>query len=205
MNNKLFIKIVIITSLLYILFYILYPCLYDGWDDAILTLISAGYFNVDSNPDHHLIFINSIIGRILSSLYSINNEIEWYFIHLFILQIISTSILYYILSLRFKDLLSKILLAFLLFSLVVLFLIKMQFTTTAYMLCASGYILLLHSLDNKLLSFRVIFSIILIVYSYLIRPEVMISTTAIFLPIFIFQKNKKKMFLIYMPIMTLVV
>ncbi len=202
-----FYKILFSTTILYVIFYLLYPCLYDGWDDSILTLISSGYFNIDSKPDFHLIFINTIIGQFLSFLYSLNKNIEWYFLHLFILQIISTSTIYYILSLRFKTFLSKVFLAILLFSFSSMFLMKMQFTTTAYMLCASGYILLLHTLDNKfnLKSFKLLSSIFLIVYSYLIRPEVVFSTTALFVPVFLLHRNLRILVPIVLTILGIII
>ena len=202
-----FYKILFSTTILYVIFYLLFPCLYDGWDDSILTLISSGYFNIDSKPDFHLIFINTIIGQFLSFLYSLNKNIEWYFLHLFILQIISTSTIYYVLSLRFKTFLSKVFLAILLFSFSSMFLMKMQFTTTAYMLCASGYILLLHTLDNKfnLKSFKLLSSIFLIVYSYLIRPEVVFSTTALFVPVFLLHRNLRILVPIVLTILGIII
>lgn len=195
-NNKKtsFGKIILSTLILYSFFYIVYPCLFEVNDDVINILITSGYFSVDSTPSHHTVFISSIIGYILQFLYSLNKSVEWYFVNFFLLQILSVSIIYYILINKLSKSIIRIFFTVFFYCFTLYFLYRIQFTTTAYLVCIAGFLLLINTIDNKSQN-KIIYitSVFLIVYAYLIRVEVFISTLIIFSPLIVLNKNIKKL------------
>jgi hypothetical protein len=122
------------VALLMALYVRMVPIRFETNDDAAMLLIASGAYT--GNPDHHLIFINVIIGGFLSALYKISTQVEFYTLFLLAMHVYATSVIF----MHLKNLALKGLFFYSLVALLVIFemniLAKLQFTTT------SGYLAL---------------------------------------------------------------
>lgn len=194
------------VTLFYVAFYVAFPVTFEDNDDVMMLMISSGIFT--GFPDEHLIFTNILIGYVLKFFYSITTSIEWYSLHLMLAHIIALSIIITVL-LEIKTTLNKFgvltsLITLLVFS--TYFILRIQFTTTAFFLATAGFLLLYHIfLDNTRLNLkRIIVIVILIVWASLIRFEVLFAVCIVLFPFFV-VKLKNKFFFLLSSLITVII
>jgi hypothetical protein len=155
------------------------PIRFEENDDVVMLLLASG--NYTGNFESNLVFINPIYGAIVSSLYFISKEIEWYTVLFVSFHLLSfTVILDKIIQLKIHSFLNlSLVILFTVFELN--FLVYLQFTTVAIMLTIAGLILY-HGEKRK----QLIPSFLFILIAALIRPEVTFLILIFVLPYFFY-------------------
>jgi hypothetical protein len=164
------------------------PIRFEENDDVVMLLLASG--NYTGNFESNLVFINPIYGAIVSSLYSISKELEWYTVLFVSFHLLSfTVVLHKIIQLKIH---SFLILGFvILFTVFELnFLVYLQFTTVAIMLTIAGLILY-HGEKRK----QLIPSFLFILIAALIRPEVTLLILIFVLPYFFYTSYITKFYL----------
>ena len=118
------------------------PMQYDVNDDVMMCMIANGTYS--GTPDGHLVYINVIYGYVLAWLYGQTTAIEWYTLSFVVLQILSMSVLCYnLLTIPNRARWERALWLLLVYVLWARFIVSLQFTTTAGLVCLAGCVLLL--------------------------------------------------------------
>ena len=179
------------------------PFRFEENDDVVMLLLASG--NYTGEFESNLIFINPIYGALVSFLYKFIKGIEWYTLLFLLFHFLSLSILSYkILNYNIPTFFKGVLLLF--FSVISLnFVMYLQFTTVALMLCLSAILIILNS--NKRIS--MFLGVGLIILSSLIRAEIVLLMLAASIPYLMFtflkvKKYKKALFSIVLLIIPLV-
>lgn len=184
-----------------LLYFVFFHIIYEQNDDLAIQFIANGYFTGTS--DFHLVFINVIIGHFLSFLYTHFSGVEWYSLLMIALVLLSFfSNLFCITT--FEKGYKKLLLASLNL-LLVYFFSRMQFSYTAGFLAVSAVILQVYGFWHQKNSL-IVFSLLLLLLSSLVRFEMFIFTYVPFFLVFIF--DIKKIFkpkIIYLGLLIIVV
>lgn len=178
---------ILLISVLYCLFFLLLVPKYATNDDVKLTMIASGT-SIVSRPDEHLLFTNVIAGQILKRLYIMGPDVPWYGIYIFSVHAVSTFCLLYCIASSGLSLTRFVF--FLSFFLIVQmkFLIDPQFTTTAFMAALSGVFMFACSLqDEKTNAGMLTASGVLLFISSLIRMEMLMLTSLLFLPMLVME------------------
>lgn len=141
-------KGVFILNFIILLTYVLSGCMkYEVSDDFIMEMMVSGAYT--GKPSPYIMFMNPIIGILLSSLYNIFGKFNWYFLFQIAIIFLSLCVLtYYFLKWNKSN--SNILLVFifLLFFTNDLYLL-VQFTKTATLAICAGTVILLDSLMHN--------------------------------------------------------
>ena len=161
------------------------PIRFEENDDVVMLLLASG--NYTGNFESNLIFINPIYGAVVSSLYHLSKEIEWYTLLFLLFHVLSFTVVIH-------KLITLILQPIFIISLVILFsvlelnfLMYLQFTTVAIMLTVAGVIL--YHKEKRIQS---IFSFLMILFAAFIRPEVTLLILIFVLPYFIYTTFRLK-------------
>lgn len=165
----IFIISVSINVLLFTLFFCFISPRFQTNDDIAIMEFAAGMRT--GQPSEYLIYINVIIGKLLSFLYLNFPFVNWYPIFFYLIHFISMTIILYCFLLNKKNIYG-VLIFLLVFSFLELYLLtNLQFTTTAFIAGLAGFILLITYLDEKGKKFypAMIISILLLTVSGLIR------------------------------------
>lgn len=121
------------------------PPAYQTNDDAIMNLIAAGQV-ITLEPDEHLFCTNVIIGKLLKTLYVRYPDFHWYGWYLMTTQWVATiALLYCFMQPNYNRLRLLCFLAYFLTA-GILFIVNLQFTTTASLSGFAGAMLLLQLL-----------------------------------------------------------
>ena len=171
------------VNLLFLLFFAtVFYCQFETNDDYAMKMIASGAFG---SPDSHLIYINSFIGYILKTFYTLTPHIPWYEVFQFLLILISLSAVMYVLINRESNNLYLILLLMTVFLSAHSLYTTLQFTRTASILAIAGYLLLDDSI-RKRRKIGIASSIVLIIFSSMIRQNqflvMSLLCTTVFLP-----------------------
>ena len=171
-------KIIVLLSSIAIFFLFLHflTLNYETNDDPLMLLISSGALT--GSPDEHLQCINIIIGYILKGLYTAMPGMNWYSlflltVHFCSLILIVTATIYNRNATRFQWA-AFIMILFLGYE--ALFLVKLQFTATAFV-CGFAAIYCIFSVFKK--KYKLTLFLVFFILAFLIRKEV-------FLPLMIF-------------------
>jgi hypothetical protein len=173
-TEKPFLPIFIFTSVFFIIAAYLLPIRFEENDDVVMLLIASG--KITGTPEFFLVFINSIYGFFVSSLYKILPSVEWYTVLFSILHIVSLSIIVLDVIKRNNPLLLKLSIVFLFFIFEFLLIQKFQFTTTAGLTSLAGLVLISNTK-------KIIGGITLFVIASLIRFEAAFLVLLVFSPI----------------------
>jgi len=168
----IFIISIIINAVLFALFFYLITPVFQTNDDIAMMEFASG--RTTGQPSEYLIYINVIIGKLLSFLYLNFPKINWYPIFFYFIHFVSLTVILYCLSLEKRNIYS-ISIYLLLFSFLELYLLmNLQFTTTAFIAGLGGFILLLTYLNVKGKRFYLAMagSIVLLTISGFIRRNV---------------------------------
>lgn len=168
--------IFMLTSIsLTIITLILLRCDYAANDDFYMMLIASGEYGSDSQ---YLIFINIIIGYFLKMLYSIVPTFNWYVA----VQLGSVIICFWILSFyilkNFEWIPACIIKTIMFLCFEIPFYTSIQFSQTAVVLCATGYVLLYYGCHAKRKSVTII-AVIILLFGGLYREGLYKLTTVL--------------------------
>ena len=161
-----------------------------------MEMIACGAYG---KPDYHLIYINVIIGFVISSLYTLIHSIPWYGLMHIIMAILSLSAIMYVFLNR-ENKLAKVMAIAIIFIISYEAYTKVQFTKTAAYLATAGYILIAYSFESEDRLKKQISGIFFLVNSFMIRTGMFLGCSAVclgcLLPVLFnsiknFKKNKK--------------
>lgn len=186
------VRIISIGVLSFFLLLCILTLSYETNDDVIMMFISSG--TLTNNPSEYLVFINIIIGKLLKFLYNTFPTLNWYSYFMVFIHFISSTVI--LISYVYKKERLKIeIVAFMMvlyMGFVSLFLVKLQFTSTAFVCGIAGLLLLYSNVPTRL---KIMSSLLLISISFLIRKDTFIPLIIFYLPYFIllFKTNTKKL------------
>ena len=130
----------LINGILFSLFFLFFTPRFAINDDPAMMSIASG--ELLGEPNEHLIFINVIIGHFLKFMYTVLPQLNWYILLFYFCHFVAMTVIFYV-FLRNSLTLCNLLLYFLLFVFIeVNFLTNLHFTTTAFVLGISGFLLL---------------------------------------------------------------
>ena len=185
LTNKWF--LLLMNTLFFIMMAIVLPIHFETDDDVTMCQIANGRFS--GNTDAHLVFINAILGWLISSLYRVTRVVEWYTLVLCIFHVLAFSgIIYFVINdIRIHRVLKFVFILFV-YTLWIRIIVGFQFTTTAGALCCCGCMALLRpSKKCKALGVMSVF------IASLVRFQVAGLVGLLFIPFFVadFLQNKK--------------
>lgn len=163
------------TSILFIALAIILPIKFEDNDDIVMLLFASGQYT--GIPEFRLVFINSIFGYFLKTLYTLTNKIEWYSVIFSIIHIISTSLILWKLFKTKSTLIWKLLFAIIFITFQARLITQFQFTTTAAIVSLAGLILFSETIRRQW-----ILGIVLFCIGTLIRFESAILVLIIYSP-----------------------
>lgn len=138
----------VINFLIYFLFVFLITPVYRSNDDIIVNLISAGFFDKESNE--FLLFSNILFGKFLKVLYSYFPQFNWYLILLLFTQFTSSIlVLYYLLRVK-NGVLTIVLYLCVAFIFNVNFFAGINFTSTSIIALIASFIIIYFSINNSI-------------------------------------------------------
>lgn len=177
--------------------YIAFPS-FETPDDFHMMYTASGFRT--GTPSEYLVFTNIIIGKALKFMYNSFSGINWYSIYLYLTHFLAMTVLiscFLIHKFRWTNFL-KFLILFLAFELPLL--MKLQFTSSAFVIGMSGIVLLITTLKEKRNIWFLSASIILFVISGLIRPQVFLLILLLTLPFMIlkFRESKTSQILVFL-------
>lgn len=143
-TKRRFVCILIFNILFVTLLQVFAPIGFETNDDIGMAHLASG--KVLGHNEYHLPFINVSLGWILAKLYEIIPCIEWYTLMLIAFHVISVTIItHFILNnLLQRTKLKGILSILILYIFEILWLLQLQFTTTAAMLATAGLVVILN-------------------------------------------------------------
>jgi hypothetical protein len=166
---------------------------YGANDDYYMMLIASG--QIDGLPNPHLVYSNVLIGKILTSLYGLTLDINWYSIYLLLALFISCLILLRAILNQSKEQSVPYLLLAIFFLFVPRMFFTVNFTSTAMMCAFAGLILLFESVPqsiHKLPWGKLAGGVLLLTLSGLIRFQALGLTLLLFLPFLAMTLLKKR-------------
>lgn len=109
-------------------------------DDIVMLLIASGAYT--GAPDMHMVFTNAIYGWVLSGLYGLTNNVEWYTIGIVAMNMVATTVILHVTTKHasgglLKFAISCFILAFFAYATFLL-----QFTKTAALMALAGLCLI---------------------------------------------------------------
>lgn len=166
-----------------------FPISFDNNDDQGMFFINAG---IQSGiPSSTILFINTIIGFFLKTLFNYSAAINWYYLFLQFVQFISIlTICYFIIRHKNVRVLDAVfLMLFMLFGVFALSVVKIQFTTVSLLACSAALI----SLQNKQIKkYFPALCIFFVTLSILIRKDSFYIFIFFVTPILVFNFLNKK-------------
>lgn len=189
MNNKKIYNRILLGTLftIFLLLPFFVNIFFSLSDDQRYLFISSGAYN--GTPCPYLVYEGYIYGTILSTLYKINNNIEWYSVVSWTLYLISfLTIGFSIIKLKINELIKGLFL--LTFSFLHFYMcIHPQFTILASELAFASFVLLIQAKNNKKYYAT---AFVLFFISTQIRTSAALLPYMILFPIFFLSNNYKK-------------
>ncbi|MBC8173163.1 MAG: hypothetical protein H7X71_04580 [Chitinophagales bacterium] len=111
---------------------------FDTNDDAVMNYIAAGAF--DGHPSEFTLFTNFLVGLLLKNLFLLRNDVNWYTLFFFLAQLLSLLQINAVLLKRNSSVAGFLIFCMILVIVACNFLIKLQFTSTAFIAAAAGVI-----------------------------------------------------------------
>lgn len=167
-DKRLFLLSFFIAAILFAFFLLVFVPMFLTNDDVAMMMLASGTGH-GMPPDEHLLFTNVILGLLFKKLYIAVPYFPWYGLFTFSVFFLSTLAILYA-TLKQKYSLTRLFFFLLFFITVELyFLVKPQFTFTAYMAGAGGIFLFLSAIEDERYLFPLFFALFLLVISSLIR------------------------------------
>lgn len=175
----------LITTLLYLLAFLIFTIRYATNDDVFLNFYSSGVLN--GSPTELLVYYHFILGLILKYLYIVFPYVNWYSALLLFVHFSSSWYINYNIIKLGNNLRSSIVFILLLFfSLDIFLIIKLQYTSTAMKAASVGFLSLFMSsyAGIKMSKSRFIIVGYFLVVAYFIRSQALLGIILISLPVF---------------------
>ncbi|MEM7144557.1 MAG: hypothetical protein AAF591_05450 [Verrucomicrobiota bacterium] len=198
-----------ITAILFALTLGLGTPQFDENDDVVMMRIASG--EMTGEPDEHLVFINVIIGWLLKFCYEVVPGVNWYVLFLYSVQFISLVVLLFA---GFVGM-PRGALRWLYFSAVLLFssyyLLRFQFTTTAFMAAAAGWIwyLGIWPVSKRHRVFATIIGILLIAISAMVRHQIFFLSVILFMipsaTLFLTRRERRRELVVRIGLIALII
>lgn len=201
---------VIVTTLFFIFFFVLFTPIYETNDDVFFTLIANGYYTKTPTPYFQITSgiqtIHIVVGKLLVFLYSSFPDFNWYSFLMYSLAFLG---LYALLIPVFHTLKNRLLLGILLVLLLLFvtrLLLFLSFTSIAAIGTMGGIFLLLFLIKtNRYNSFYFFLVGVLLISSQLVRQTSFVMVVIFSLPLIIkIFIGKKKGTVIFLTLMLLV-
>lgn len=181
----------LITLFLFLLVNLfLFPLFNSGDDVFLMYTLAGGYGETPTNLLHYNHIWHPLLGWLVKTLFLVLPAINWYTVVLLFFQWCGWSVvLYFFLkSFRWKTSLVIFLITFFFFG------IKMQlsltFTSTAWILAAGSFLLLLNKVSTSFKKVDYFIIPILLVCAGLLRLHVLLVQVILFIPIFLLYQRK---------------
>lgn len=184
-KGKIVVISILITSLLYFLFYNYFTVFFEDNDDTAMAIIAMG--GVTGSPDEHLIFINTLYGHVLKLLYETTTTIDWYSFVMIGLQFLAVSTIFYYLI---RDKVAKpiiLMVCFYFFYLITL----PQFTNVSTLLAIAG-LYCIYSIPPKSKFISYLYLVFLLFMSALLRFDAFILVFIIGICYVLIKREKLK-------------
>ncbi|MCC5945587.1 MAG: hypothetical protein JJT94_11685, partial [Bernardetiaceae bacterium] len=197
---KTFALLLIICNSVFLILYPYIPARFAVNDDVVMLLISSG--KITGEPEPYLIFINFLIGYILSQAYTYLPSVEWYSVHHVMCYASSLAVLLFVFIQQKENRVIKSLKIITVLLFIVLFALELQFTTVAFSLSIAGYLLAYYTITNyqfpdKLYIFFGIIAVLFILWGFCVRFEAWAVTSLLVVPFFYKSLAIKKNYLLY--------
>ena len=164
-----------VSLFLFVFFNLFFYCRYHTVDDTFMEMIACGAYG---KPDYHMIYINTVIGFIISGLYSLIHVVPWHGLMHIVLSIFSLSTIMYVFFNR-DNKPAKVLVALIVFIVSYEAYTKVQFTKTAAYLATAGYTLIAYSFESDNRLKKQIIGIFFLVNSFMMRTGMFLGCSAV--------------------------
>lgn len=141
-RSRLGFSLLINLVVIFVSIFLFHPFFEENDDVGIAMLVEGAY----GIKDAHLIISSSVLGKILVCLQSLWGNVRWHAVLQYLFLFISFTALTYCLS---KDTRGRVLSSFLLLALFYECYVALQFTKTAMVVAAIGYLILFYLADNE--------------------------------------------------------
>ena len=187
---KYFLALFTIIAILLLWFY--FPICFDNNDDQAMFAISSGWLS--GVPSANVMLSNVLYGKLLSTLFSLNNSINWYTLILqLIFAICWVYLLCYFLFLKKNTLIISVFIsAILLLGFIVAAITRPQFTSVA-LCCMIAALFTLYQSQHT--TYRFAWFVFFIIVAILIRAESFFIFLVFALPIYFWNKSNRKQIL----------
>lgn len=189
MQKPLFFSLFVNTVVL-LISTIIYKPFFEENDDSIISLIAEG---AHGTYEDHLINGNIILGKIYRSLYSCCPGLRWHSLLQYVFLFISFTVLLYVIQVLCGDKeknthAGRLISVFIVVSAFYETYVSLQFSKTAAVVCAIGYIILLYSLKYKseagaACRILIAVSFVLLTYGILLRISSFKLATLLMIPV----------------------
>lgn len=149
-----------------------------------MSRVASGYYT--GSPSEYLVYTNVVIGKVLKTLYTYEQNIDWYSVYLYSIHFLS---MWFLLVLLLRAKTSPGLLAIIFFLILfaffeLRFLVRVQFTTTAAVSGITGLLLVCSEAINERKSvFLNVAGVFLIFLSFLCRSSACYLVTILLVPL----------------------
>ena len=190
-----------IVLLLFILVnFVFFPLFNSGDDVFLLYNLSGGFGDTPTHLLHYDHIWHPVLAKPVAWLYSNYPTLNWYTLLLLSFQIAGCTATLYVLSRRFHAVTALGIFLLLFCFIGSRALLSLTFTYSAWIIAAGGFCLLLHeSIGVKRKWFNLVFAGILLLLAGLLRLQVLLAVTVLFIPVFLMNARYK--FRIWVPIM----
>lgn len=169
----------------------LLPIFNSGDDVFLMYTLSGGFGDAPTNLLHYDHIWHPGLGWLIKSLYEKLPGLNWYGFILMLLQLKACTVFLYLLFKKFRT--GSALLLYLVFFCFIetRILLSLNFTTTAWMIAAAGFVLLLEGTRKQKNIFYIISGFVLIMLAGLLRIHVLIAVGILLIPaLFIYARKE---------------
>lgn len=136
---------VLVNLILFGFFWTFATSVYDTNDDLVMQLIASGFYT--GHPDAHLVFTNILVGWVLRFLYTLWSGHNWYLLYLVGAHFAALTAIAFLVISRRGGWLFTLLYAGFFLVVETHILLRLQFTTTAFLTGTAGLLLLVDGLQ----------------------------------------------------------
>ena len=181
----------IVLLLFIIVNLVFFPLINFGDDAFIMYSLAGGFGDAPTNLLHYDHIWHPVLGWLFASLFRNFPGINWYTLILLLFQCIACATILHVFFRRFSP--SRAILFFLaLFGIVeIQAILSLNFTFTAWILAASGFLFFLDSITaaNPGKKHKIIFVLLLLLLSGLLRLQILVAVSILFIPVFMSERG----------------
>lgn len=185
MNSSKSIRLLVSFLLHVVLFALLtavLPARYEEIDDILMMMAGSGFYS--GNPDSHWLYIHPLWSMMVTFLYELSTNFDWYSLSFLLVYIICCSWIYYELLKKLSWISGTLIYLIWLSVFILPILINLQFTTTSAVAAAASLFGLVASANQRK---YILLSSVLIFVSVLIRHQMLIIYAFAALPFLLYH------------------